>query len=138
MTMPITLMYASIFALFGLFLSFRAGSFRGKAGISVLYGEPQNMELAERARAHQNFLEYVPIIVIMMAAIEVSGGSPWFLFVVGDVLILSRIAHAVGLKHDNIAHKGRIIGMFGTLLCTVACAGYGLWLSWDAVIAFVS
>ncbi|MDX1508230.1 MAG: MAPEG family protein [Woeseiaceae bacterium] len=138
MTMPITLMYASIFALFGLFLSFRAGSFRGKTGISVLYGEPQNMELAERARVHQNFLEYVPLVVIMMAAIEVNGGSPWFLFVVGDLLILFRIAHAVGLRHDNIAHKGRFIGAFGTMLVSVACAAYGLWLSWDAVWAIVS
>ena len=31
MQMPITLMYASIFALFALVLSFKAGSFRGKS-----------------------------------------------------------------------------------------------------------
>ena len=136
MAIPITLMYASIFALFGLYLSFRAGTFRGKAGVSVLYGEPQNMELAERARAHQNFLEYVPIVVIMMGAIEAGGGNAWFLFAAGDLLILARIAHAIGLKHDNMAHKGRALGMFGTLIVTVACAGYGLWLSWGAVIAF--
>ena len=57
MSIPITLTFASIFALFALILSFRAGSFRGKIGVSVLFGEPQNMELAERVRAHQNFLE---------------------------------------------------------------------------------
>lgn len=138
MSMPITLMYASIFALFGLVLSFRAGSFRGKSGISVLYGEPQNMELAERARAHQNFLEYVPIIVILMGAIEVSGGSPWFLFVVGDLLILARIAHAIGLRHDNMAHKGRAIGAGGTALLTLACVIYGFMLSWKPVLSYVT
>jgi uncharacterized membrane protein YecN with MAPEG domain len=128
-------MYASIFALFALALSFRAGGFRGKTGISVLFGEPANMQLAERVRVHQNFLEYVPMVVIVMAAIEASGGSSLFLYVVGDLLILARIAHAVGLKHDNMGHKGRLIGAGGTLLITVVTAAYGLWISAHALLS---
>ena len=129
MSMPITLMYASVFALFALVLSFRAGSFRGKSGISVLHGEPANMELAERVRAHQNFLEYVPIVIIVMGAIELNGGSSMFLYVTGDLLFIARIAHAMGLKHDNMAHKGRLIGAGGTALITLVVAGYGVWLA---------
>jgi uncharacterized membrane protein YecN with MAPEG domain len=128
-------MYASIFALFALALSCRAGGFRGKTGISVLFGEPANMQLAERVRVHQNFLEYVPMVVIVMAAIEASGGSSLFLYVVGDLLILARIAHAVGLKHDNMGHKGRLIGAGGTLLITVVTAAYGLWISAHALLS---
>jgi uncharacterized membrane protein YecN with MAPEG domain len=135
MSMPITLMYASFFALFAMVLSFRAGGFRGKSGISVLYGEPQNMELAERARVHQNFLEYVPMIVIVMGAIEINGGSNMVLYVAGDLLILARIAHAMGLKHDNMAHKGRLFGALGTLLVTVALSGYGLWMAATRLMA---
>lgn len=134
MSIPVTLMYASIFAVFALVLSFRAGSFRGKAGVSVLYGEPKNMELAERVRVHQNFLEYVPMIVIVMGAIEANGGSSMFLYVVGDLLIVARIAHAVGLKHDNMAHIGRLIGAAGTALITAVVAGYGLWLAVPALL----
>lgn len=126
MSMPITLTYASIFALFALVLSFRAGSFRGKAGISVLFGDPANMELAERVRVHQNFLEYVPMILIVMGAIEANGGSSVFLYLVGGLLIIARIAHAVGLKHEDMAHKGRFVGAAGTALITLAAAGYGL------------
>ncbi len=129
MSMPITLMYASVFALFAFVLSFRAGGFRGKSGISVLYGDPANMELAERVRAHQNFLEYVPMIIIVMGAIEINGGSSMFLYVVGDLLFIARIAHAIGLKHDNMGHKGRLIGAGGTALVTVVVAGYGLWMA---------
>ena len=129
MPMPITLMYASIFAFFGLLLSFKAGTFRGSTGISVLFGEPSNMELAQRVRAHQNFLEYVPIAVIVMGAIELNGGSSLFLYVCGDLLIIARIAHAIGLKHDNMAHKGRLIGAGGTALITLALSVYGLWLA---------
>lgn len=75
MQIPITLMYASIFALFALFLSFQAGSFRSKTGLSVLFGEPANMALAEKVRRHQNFLEYVPIFLIVFGAIEINGGT---------------------------------------------------------------
>lgn len=129
MSMPVTLMYASMFTLFAAVLSFRAGGFRGKTGVSVLYGDPVNMELAQRVRVHQNFLEYVPLIIIVMGAIELNGGSTMFLYVVGDLLFLARIAHAVGLKHDNMSHIGRLIGAGGTLLVTLAVSGYGLWIA---------
>lgn len=129
MQMPITLLYASIFALFAIILSFKAGSARGKSGLSILYGSPENLELAQKVRVHQNFLEYVPMILIVFALIEVNGGSALFLYIVGDLLIVSRIAHAVGLKHDNMGHIGRLIGAGGTALITVVVAGYGAWMA---------
>lgn len=138
MQLPITLFYAGFLAIFALALSFRAGSFRGKAGVSVLFGEPVNWELAERVRAHQNFLEYVPILLILMGLVEANGGSGMFLYVTGDLLILARIAHAMGLKHDNMAHKGRAIGAGGTALLTLVAAGYALWLSVPAIMASFS
>lgn len=134
MPIPITLSYASLFALFALVLSFSAGSFRGKTGISILFGEPTNMELAQRVRAHQNFLEYVPMILIVMAGIEASGGSAMFLYIVGTLLIISRIAHAMGLKHDNMGHVGRLIGAGGTGLITLAVALYGAWIGVTAML----
>lgn len=129
MQLPITALYAGIFAIFALFLSFKAGSLRGKTGISVLYGEPQNMELAEKVRVHQNFLEYVPMIIILMGAIELNAGSSVFLHVVGVALIVSRIAHAIGLKADNIEHPGRLVGAGGTALITLVAAVYALWIA---------
>lgn len=129
MAVPVTLLYASVFALLAFILSFRAGAFRGRTGISILFGEPANVELAERVRAHQNLLEYVPMILIVMAAIEASGGSVLFLHAAGIALLLARLAHAVGLRHDNMAHRGRGIGAAGTALVTLAVAGYGLYLA---------
>ena len=135
MQLTITGLYAGILAIFALVLSFRAGGFRGKTGISVLYGEPQNMELAERVRTHQNFLEYVPMVIILMGIIELSGGSSTYLWITGGLLVVARIAHAVGLKHDNMAHPGRLIGAAGTALITLVTAGYTLWLVFGALRA---
>ena len=135
MSIPITLLYASTFAIFALALSFFAGSARGKAGISIGDGEPVNMDLLQRVRVHQNFLEYVPMILIVMGALEAQGVSSLFLYVVGDLLIIARIAHAIGLKHDKMNTMGRMIGAGGTALITVVVAGYGLWLSANALLS---
>ncbi len=134
MQLPITLFYAAILTIFALVLSFGAGSFRGKTGLSVLFGEPPNMELAEKVRRHQNFLEYVPMLLIVMGAIELNGGSTTFLHVVGALLIVLRVAHAVGLKHDNMGHPGRLVGAGGTALLTLVTAAYGLWIAAPAMM----
>jgi uncharacterized membrane protein YecN with MAPEG domain len=128
-------MYASIFAIFALALSFGAGAARGKSGLSVMFGQPANMELVEKVRRHQNFLEYVPMFLIVFAAIEISGGKEMFLYIVGDLLIVCRIAHAIGLKHDNMGHIGRLIGAMGTALLTLVTASYGLWIAAHLLLA---
>ena len=128
MSLPITALYAGILMIFALALSFRAGGFRGKTGISVGHGEPVNMNLTQRVRVHQNFLEYVPMAIILMGIIELNGGNATFLHVFGVVLIISRIAHAIGLKHDNMRHPGRAIGAGGTALISVVAALYALWM----------
>lgn len=129
MTLPITAFYTGILAIFALFLSAQAGIYRGKSGASILYGDPVDMELAQRVRRHQNFLEYVPLVLIIMALLEINGGSSTFLHSIGVLLIVARIAHFLGLHHDNMGHPGRTIGAAGTALITVASAGYLLWLS---------
>lgn len=129
MQIPITALYAGLLAIFSLYLSAQAGSFRGKSGVSILYGDPVNWELAVRVRRHQNFLEYVPMILILMGVIELNHGSTTFLQIVGALLIVARVAHAIGLKQDDMAHKGRFIGAAGTALITLVTAVYAIWIS---------
>lgn len=129
MQLPITALFAGLLAIFALVLSARAGSYRGKTGVSILYGDPVNWELAQRVRAHQNFLEYVPIVLILMGVSELNGASTTALYAIGTLLIVARIAHAVGLRHDNMAHIGRLIGAGGTALITLVTAIYAIWLA---------
>ena len=128
MALPVTALYAGILTIFALVLSAKAGVFRGKTGTSILFGSPENMELAQRVRVHQNFLEYVPMALILMGVLEVNGGNPTFLHAFGVVLIISRYAHAIGLRHDNMAHPGRVIGAGGTALMSLVAAVYAVWM----------
>ncbi len=129
MQIPITLLFSGVFALFALCLSALAGPYRGKVGVSILYGDPVDKELAVRVRRHQNFLEYVPMILIMMAAIELSDGSSMVLYAAGVLLFIARIAHMVGLHPDDMTPVGRLIGAGGTALITLFMAFYAVWLA---------
>ncbi len=44
-------------------------------------------------------------------------------------------AHAIGLKHDDMGHIGRLIGAGGTALLTLVTAGYGMWMAANALLA---
>ena len=117
MQVPITALYAGLLAIYAIWLSSRAGLMRGKVGISILHGD--NMELAEKMRRHQNFVEYVPMILILIGVLEINGSSPLFLHGLGAALVIVRVAHAKGLYHDNMGHPLRTVGAAGTALITV-------------------
>ena len=48
-------------------------------------------------RAHGNFAEWVPLIVVMLLVVELAGASKTPLWVAGIGLIVGRVLHAVGL-----------------------------------------
>ena len=129
MQVPITALYAGILAIYAIWLSSRAGLMRGKVGISILHGD--NMELAEKMRRHQNFVEYVPIALILIGVLEINGSNSIFLHGLGIALVIARVAHAKGLFHDNISHPLRAVGDGGTALITVIAAIAAIWTSVD-------
>ncbi len=100
---------------------------RGKTGISILHGD--NMELAEKMRRHQNFVEYVPIVLILIGVLEMNGSNSMFLHVLGASLVIVGVAHAKGLYHDNIRHPLRTVGAAGTALITVVAGIAAIWTS---------
>lgn len=131
MQVPITALYAGILAIYSIWLSSRAGFMRGKVGISILHGD--NMELAEKIRRHQNFVEYVPIALILIGVLEINGSNSIFLHGLGASLIVARVAHAKGLFHDNMSHPLRTVGAAGTALITVVAGIAAIWKSVDTL-----
>lgn len=121
MPVPITALYLAVFAVFAGVLAFLPGKIRGSSGISI--GDGGRPDLLLAMRRHANFVEYVPYLMIMMAALELNGSSPTLLHGLGIALFVSRILHAVGLKADSIQSLPRGIGAGGTLLVTLVAAG---------------
>jgi len=125
MIVPITALYAALLVAVLVCLTTRIGVLRAKTGISILDGG--NDRVAVEMRRHGNFVEHVPLLIVLMAIVEINEGSPVFLHVVGIALIICRVAHPLGLRHDRVQTPLRLIGAVGTSLITIALGLMALW-----------
>jgi len=113
MTLSITPVYAGLFTLFYIFLSLRVALLRRAAQVSL--GDGGNQQLAHRTRVHGNYIEYVPLALILMALAEMQGQPAWTLHVIGAGLAAGRLLHAYGLSRVPQILPLRAIGMVLTL-----------------------
>ncbi len=112
MNQSIVTLYAGILAILLVVLSIWV--IRGRMSNAVSLGDGGG-SLSTRIRAHGNFIEYVPMALIVMLLLESRGTAGWLLQAMGSVLIVARLAHPCGLtmKPPNAA---RAVGIMGTLL----------------------
>lgn len=122
---PITALYAGVLALMVGVLGFQVGAVRSRTGISILHGD--DMELAEKIRRHANFTENVPLALILIGVLELNGASGLLLHGLGTALVVARIAHPLGLHHDNMRHPLRGVGAGLTFLVTTIAALVAIW-----------
>lgn len=117
MQFPVTALYALPLALIFLVLWFRVSSVR--SGLKVSIGDAGNVGLHERIRQHGNFVEWVPMVLILMLIAEGNGATAIWVHISGALLILGRLIHPFGLKADNPAHILRIVGNSANILATL-------------------
>ncbi|MGK3946931.1 MAPEG family protein, partial [Streptomyces caeruleatus] len=68
MILPTTLTADGLAALINIWLAVRCGQTRGKE--KVLIGDGGNEAMIRRMRAHSNFSEFTPIVLILIGVIE--------------------------------------------------------------------
>jgi uncharacterized protein len=116
----ITGIYAAVLALIMIALSSHVSMQRGKANVSILDGG--NAELQLRIRRHGNFVENVPMALLLMLIAELDGvGSTW-IHAAGILLVAGRILHAAGLRADK-ATALRLAGGLGTTISNLLMVG---------------
>lgn len=99
MLLPITLTLAAACALLNFWLAVRCVRLRYSE--KALHGDGGSPLLARRMRAHGNFVEYTPIVLILFALIELAIGSSQWLWIAALVYALSRIAHSIGMDREH-------------------------------------
>ncbi|KAI4158940.1 MAG: hypothetical protein LQ342_006973 [Letrouitia transgressa] len=82
------------------------------------------------ARCHGNFIESVPLALLVAAITELNGGSRAVLNYALATLFALRIVHAeFGLRKGGEAMGwGRPVGFFGTMSWFAGMTGYSAWL----------
>jgi uncharacterized protein len=91
----------------------------------IIHGDGGNVLLMRRMRAQANFIENVPLTLILIGLIEASGKGGQWLAYVGGVYLLARVAHGFGMDAEG-ANAARAGGMLLSLLIQVALAVVGV------------
>jgi uncharacterized membrane protein YecN with MAPEG domain len=119
----ITAIYLAILALLYAVLCLQVARLRrrNRAG----FGDGGNAELRCAIRAHANFAEYVPIIVLMVALLEASGLPAGWVHLLMMALLAARVLHPIGMYASPGTPQfsvGRVGGMAITMTVLITSA----------------
>lgn len=123
--MIVTPMYAGLLGLWFLVLSLRVVHGRWKFRINL--GDGANPAMTGRVRGHANFAEYVPLILLLIAILELSRFSIYLLHALGATLLLARVLHGIGLAFSERFMLGRAAGILLTFLVLLIAAVLCVW-----------
>ena len=126
----ITLFYAGSLSVLALFLGIKTGQKRFSKDANITIGVGDNFELLQITRAHGNLIENAVFFLILSALLEIVGEIPVLaLYILGDVFLLSRIAHAYGITRPGAESIFRMLGATGTFLVLVTQSIWALKIS---------
>jgi uncharacterized membrane protein YecN with MAPEG domain len=94
------------------------------------FGDADNAQLRSAIRAHAHFAEYVPIIALMAAMLEISGLPTMAMHGLMGALLIARLLHPLGMyaKSGTLQFRiGRVWGMTITISLMITCAVLILW-----------
>ena len=121
----ITLFYAGSLSVLALLLGIKTGQKRFSKDANITIGVGDNFELLQITRAHGNLIENAFFFLILSALLEIVGEIPVLaLYILGDVFLLSRIAHAYGITRPGAESIFRMLGATGTFLVLVTPVSY--------------
>ena len=108
MLLPTTLCLTAAALVVNFWLGMRISKLRQQKGIPI--GDGGDELLGRRMRAQLNFVEQVPLTLLMIGLVELAGNGGAWLAPAGAMFILGRVAHGIGM--DGNFKAGRPIGMF--------------------------
>lgn len=113
---PVTSLYAIPLGMIFIVLLFQV--IVKRSGLSLSIGDGGDSDLHERIRRHGNFVEWVPMVMILMLCAEGQGVGAMWLHSAGALLTIGRVLHPLGLKASVATHPLRIAGNMGGIIAT--------------------
>ncbi|MBA3563045.1 MAG: MAPEG family protein [Gammaproteobacteria bacterium] len=118
---PITSIYAALCGILMIALAMRVSLARRRYRVGVGSGGHEPLE--RTIRVHANFVEFVPLALVLMLLAEMGGVTGWLMHAFGITLIVSRLLHAWGLARAGGESFGRLYGSLGTWALILVLAG---------------
>lgn len=91
--LEVTLIFAAIFGVLHVIFTMRVGGYRMKSKIDT--GDGGDKQLLKLMRGHGNFVENVPMGLILLLLNELNGLSNTGLWALGGVFLFGRLAHYI-------------------------------------------
>ena len=123
----ITALYTALCLLLLLALAANVVRQRLKHGVSL--GDAGNKEVTLAMRTHANAAEYMPMVLLALAILELLGGSSTAIHAYGAVFFVGRVLHAVGMNMKPSANRWRQAGIVLSWLVMLGLAGQLLLVS---------
>ena len=129
--LKITALYGGLLALWFFVLSIRVVMGRAGKGKPSL-GDGGDPLMQRRIRGHANFAEYVPLILVLIAFLELNAWPAWVLHLLGAALLIGRLLHGYAFAFTSEHVFGRSAGIGLTFLVLLmagvlsVCAGLGI------------
>lgn len=120
----ITILYAGLLGFVALYLSILCGKERGRAGVSL--GDGGDERLIVAMRRHANFVEFVPLSLILIALLELNGVAGIAIHCFGAALVFFRVAHAQGMQVGIARTPGRFVGAAGNFLLLIVLSAWAI------------
>ena len=124
----VTMLYGGSLTLWYLVLGMRVVK-RRRAGIGL--GDGGDVSMQRAVRGHGNFAEYVPLALILLAALELNGTSLYVLHGLGIVLLAARLLHGYAFSFTQQFAFGRF---WGTTLTYIVLGAEALLCLYQAVM----
>ena len=113
----ITAAYVAALALLYAWLSLQVVRLRRRHRVG--FGDGGNADLCNAIRAHAHFAEYVPIIALMVAMLEMSGLGAMLIHVLMGSLLMARVLHPFGMYAKPRTMQFTIGRVGGTVITTL-------------------
>ena len=113
-----SVIYASISALIIVWLSLNVINKRRTLKVSI--GDGNQEELKTAIAAQSNSIEYIPIYLLLLFALEFNDANIVIVHIFGLLLVIGRVTHARGILSGNLGV--RVKGMQITLYSLIALA----------------
>ncbi len=119
-SLPVTSIYAALLGFIFFAITMRVAQYRRKNRLSL--GDGGDKAFATIVRGHGNFIETVPIALILILLLELQSASTIVLHLLGIALVCGRVFHYLQLTGTVKPLIFRVIGMVLTLSTVLVAA----------------
>jgi uncharacterized membrane protein YecN with MAPEG domain len=129
MTLPVTAFVAAICAIMLLITAIDTVRHRMRA--KVAFGDNADQRIISASRSHGNLAEHAPIVILLLAFLEMSRANHMALMAIGALFLAGRVAHIIGLYAKVEPGKPplpRSIGVILTWLTLALLSGWTIGL----------